>query len=338
MTTRAQKTIHYTNPVYEQYFADPFVLKVDGEYWAYGTAPADAAGRQFPILHSRDLAHWRYVRHALIPLTDPPAFTYWAPEVAQRDGRFYFYYSATTSQSDEHHRIRLATADAPDGPFTDSGQVLLPEAGFTIDPHPFRDPQTNQWYMFLATDFTDDPPFGTGLAVVGLDDDMKTPLDPLALRHGRRQRATSVLPVIRASAAWQVYERNRNYKGRVWDAWHCIEGPFVMYDDGKYYCLYSAGAWYTENYGIGYAVADHPLGPYQDMCASTGPTVLRGKPDSVLGPGHNSVTIAPDGKTLVLAYHAWDPGRTARRMCIDALLWTDGAPRCDGPSTAARSL
>src|SRR5687767_14181550 len=130
----------YTNPVWPHYFADPFVLKTNNEYYAYGTAPADAAGKQFPVLRSRDLVNWEYVGHALAPLTYPRGFNYWAPEVAEHDGRFYLYYSASTSESDETHRLRVAIADHPAGPFTDSGNLLLPDAGFSIDASPFRDP------------------------------------------------------------------------------------------------------------------------------------------------------------------------------------------------------
>ena len=51
-------TLSYRNPVFPHYFADPFVLRVGREYWAYGTAPPDERGRHFPILRSNDLAHW----------------------------------------------------------------------------------------------------------------------------------------------------------------------------------------------------------------------------------------------------------------------------------------
>ena len=199
------------------------------------------------------------------------------------------------------------------------GKHLFPEAGFSIDAHPFQDPKDGKWYLFYATDYVEDDPIGTGLAVAPMQDDLTTPAGP-----GRA--------VVRATCDWQIYERNRNYKGQVWKAWHCVEGPFVVHHEGKYYCFYSGGAWHTENYGLGYAVADHPLGPWRDDFAIHGPTVLRGKPDYVVGPGHNSVVMGPDDQTLYFVYHAWDKARTARRMCIDPLIWTKDGPRCDGPS------
>jgi GH43 family beta-xylosidase len=42
----------YRNPVYPDIFADPFVLRHEGVYYAYGTAPGGADGRQVPVLRS----------------------------------------------------------------------------------------------------------------------------------------------------------------------------------------------------------------------------------------------------------------------------------------------
>jgi arabinan endo-1,5-alpha-L-arabinosidase len=321
----ATKSITYTNPVWPQYFADPFVLRVEGTYWAYGTAPADEAGREFPVLRSQNLAQWEYVAHALQPSPAARGHNHWAPEVAEKDGRFYLYYSAAPRDDDQHHRLRVAIADAPQGPFTDVGESLMPEIGFSIDASPFRDPRTGRWYLFFATDYTEDAPYGTGLGMVPLADDLIHVV-------GQPQ------PVVRASCPWQIYERNRNYKGKVWEAWNCVEGPFVLFHNDRYYCLYSGGAWHSENYGVGFAVADNPMGPWIDEMAQRGPTVLKGAPPKVIGPGHNSVVLGPDNRTLFCVYHAWDDSRTARRMCIDPLIWTPDGPKVDGPSTEPRTL
>jgi arabinan endo-1,5-alpha-L-arabinosidase len=39
-----------------------------------------------------------------------------------------------------------------------------------------------------------------------------------------------------------------------------------------------------------------------------------------------------------MIYHAWDAGKTARRMCIDPIRWTSRGPKVDGPSTDSRPL
>jgi beta-xylosidase len=315
----------YCNPVWPAEFADPFILRVEDQYYAYGTAPAGADARPFPVLQSSDLTDWRPLGGALDPLQNPPANNYWAPEVAHHGGRFYLYYSASTTASDADQRLRVAIAEAPQGPFIDSGKLLIERLGFTIDASPFRDPADGRWYLFFATDYLADPPFGTGLGVVELAKDMLTVAGEPKI-------------VLRASANWQIYESNRNYKGRVWPAWYCIEGPHVTYHEGRYYCFYSGGAWHGTQYGVGFATADHPLGPWLGDDAERGPTVLQGIPNRVIGPGHNSLITGPDGKTLFMVYHAWDSARTARRMCIDPIHWTPTGPRVAGPTTDPQPL
>src|SRR2546423_1163725 len=200
--------MRYENPVWHEYFADPFILKCGDTYYAYGTGatPTESDGRAFPMLRLKDM-------------------------------------------------------------FTTDGE-------------------------------------------------------PKIVNH--------------ASQEWHIYERNREYKGKVWDAWFAVEGPCVIYRQDRYWCLYSGGRWNSDRYGVGFAVADHPLGPWKDDFAIHGPVVLKGIPGRVVGPGHNSVTVAPDGRSDVMVYHAWDKNLTKRRMFIDPLQWTSEGPRCDGPSIGPR--
>ncbi len=322
-------TITYTNPVWPGYFADPFVLKWQGAYYAYGTGSAVDNGlqedrRMFPLLHSSDLVHWELIGGALIPLNDSDKPSYWAPEVAERDGVFYMYYSAGGREG-EHHQLRVATADHPSGPFRDLGTVLLPDEPFSIDAHPFRDPRDGRWYLFFAKDYFEGDHPGTGTAVFPLADDMMSPAGP-------------VTTVLRPQHEWQIFLRNRHWYDRDWETWSTVEGPFVVAHDSRYYCFYSGGRWETEDYGVAYGIADSPLGPFIDYADKEGPVVLRGIPGRVLGPGHNSVVVGPDDRTEFLVYHAWDPDRTGRRMCIDPLQWTPDGPRCAGPSIGQQTV
>jgi arabinan endo-1,5-alpha-L-arabinosidase len=322
-------TLSYTNPVWPGYLADPFALKIGDLYYAVGTGGPEnhglqPDGRMFPLLRSSDLVHWEYLGGALKPLNDPMKPSYWAPEIAERDGRFYMYYSAGGSEG-EGHQLRVAMADAMEDAFVDTGAVLMPDEPFTIDASPFRDPRDGRWYLFFAKDYFEGDFPGTGAAVVALRDDM------LGVEG-------EVRTVVRASDAWQLYKENRHWYERDWKAWYTVEGPFTLYRNGRYYCLYSGGRWETVDYGVGYVVADHPLGPYKPEASSHGPSVLRGLPGEVLGPGHNSIVVGPVGETDFMVYHAWDSGQTMRRLCIDPLRWTDAGPRCDGPSIGKREL
>ncbi len=307
----------YRNPVWPGEMADPFVLKWEGEYYAYGTSGVRQDHKIFPILHSKDLAHWEHIGNALEPLPTLPDGNYWAPEVAERNGKFYMYFSAGKRTADETQRLHVAIADSPRGPFQTVKQ-LMPDAGFTIDAHPFRDPQDGRWYLFFCQDFFDQR-VGTGIAVVQLADTM---LDTLG----------SPVPLLRASSDWQIYERNRTIYSQTWDAWHTVEGPFVTYHAGYYYCFYSGGAWHSFDYGVSYGMAGQVLGPYREEQSRPGPSILQAVPDKVLGPGHNSLVLGPDDQTEFIVYHAWDVARTARRMCIDPLRWTSDGPVCAGPT------
>ena len=311
-----QMTATYTNPVYPGYFADPFVLRVDDEYFAYGSGSV-VDGRVFEVLHSTDLVHWRSVGGALQPLADPQSQTYWAPEVAASDGRFFLYYSV--GQEDRNHAIRVAVADTPQGPFVDCDVVLTPHERFAIDASPFRD-FDGSWYLFYARDLLDGDRVGTSLAVDRLVDMTRLEGNPRT--------------VLRATADWQLFRGQREMYGDVYD-WYTLEGPFVRAIAGRYYCFYSGGAWEEENYGVSFGVAGHPLGPWTEGDARSGPTILRTVAGRVLGPGHNSVVEGPDGNDYVV-YHAWDAARTARRMCIDRLDWTPEGPRCGGPTFSAQ--
>jgi beta-xylosidase len=303
----------FTNPVYAGYFADPFVLRHEDRYYAYGTNNVDVHSSAFEILVSDDLVNWTRVGRALEAVDGLDARHHWAPEVAERDGRFYMYFSAGVG--DREHRIRVAVADRPEGPFVYSGSVLTPKERFAIDASPFRD-DDGQWYLYYARDVLEGERVGTSLAV-----------DRIIDMHTLAGKPISVL---RASADWQLYEGHRQMYGNVYD-WYTLEGPFVVKRGGRYWCFYSGGAWRTPGYGASWAVADSPLGPFTDA-PGLGPQVLRTRPGEVEGPGHCSIVVGPDGGDWIV-YHAWDPEHTARRMCIDRIEWTETGPTSVGPTT-----
>ena len=310
-------SIAYQNPVWDGYCADPFVLQHGDFYYCYGTsygAETLLDGRQFICLRSSDLVNWEVLGGALEPLEADKDGDYWAPEVAFNNGKFWMYFSNNEPGGDETHRLSVAVSDEPEGPFRVVKRHLMPDDGFTIVGSPFLVPQRGIWYLYFARDFFDGR-VGTGTAVVELNDDMTS-------------LSGDWHTVVRASADWQIYERDRTNYGKFWEAWHTVEGAFVVFKDGVYYCFYAGGNWTNESYGASFAVADHPLGPWDDKHSANGALVLRGRKDAI-GPGHNSVVLAPDGKTYVCVYHAWNAEQTKRQLCIDPIQWTQNGPKVE---------
>jgi hypothetical protein len=83
---------------------------------------------------------------------------------------------------------------------------------------------------------------------------------------------------------------------------HLIEGPFVTRQQGRYWLFYAGNDFSTPSYGIGVAVADHPLGPYTKQDEP----LLRSTREWV-APGHASVAPGITGEPQ-LFFHAFHPG------------------------------
>jgi GH43 family beta-xylosidase len=316
-------------PTYPGYFADPFVWRHDDIWYAVGTGALEAhseAGRAaealtaagtpgvFLLLRSKDFVQWTPVGSALELL--PPEFgnTYWAPEIAHAKGQYWMYYSV--GREDKAHHIRVAVSKHPEGPYRDTGaRVTDPfTCPFAIDGSPFLD-EDGEWYLFYARDFLDTADgfrAGTGVVVDRLVDMTKL--------------AGEERVVVRARHDWQRFLSHRIMYGARYD-WHTIEGPCVVRREGKYWCLFSAGRWENETYGVDWAAADRIAGPWTYDGGSDGARLLRTIPGEIIGPGHNCVAAGPDGRDSIV-YHAWDAAMSARRMFIDPLQWTADGPRC----------
>ena len=90
-----------------------------------------------PILHSRDLIHWRIINYALPRLYDA-AFDQpqhgngvWAPSIRFHDGSFYIYWG------DPDRGIYMVKAKDPAGAWSEP--VLVKKAAGNIDPCPLWD-------------------------------------------------------------------------------------------------------------------------------------------------------------------------------------------------------
>ncbi|CAN5142157.1 hypothetical protein BH11ACT1_BH11ACT1_07800 [soil metagenome] len=206
----------------------------------------------------------------------------------------------------------MAVSDIPTGPSWDTGVHLTGAARFAIDAHPLTDVDGSR-YLFYARDVLDAARPGTHLAVA-----------PMA--HPT-QLAASPREALAPNADWQIYERGRLMYGRRLD-WHTLEGPSVVRRAGRYWLTYSGGAWTGAGYAVAWASAPHPLGPWEHAPARTRP--LLSTDGDLIGPGHNSLTVGPDGAD-VIAFHAWDATRTLRQLHLRRISFDDRGPRVGEP-------
>ena len=143
--------------------ADPHIACFDGTYYIYPTTDGieDWGSSRFSCWSSKDLVHWKNEGVILDFETDLEWANNraWAPCIASKNGKYYFYYSA-------EQQIGVAVSDKPTGPFKDPlGRPLIERGQYAcqaIDPMVFVDDDGSA-YLY----------FGQGNCnVVKLNDDM----------------------------------------------------------------------------------------------------------------------------------------------------------------------
>ena len=103
---------------------------------------------------------------------------------------------------------------------------------------------------------------------------------------------------------------------------------------------YSGNHFGGENYAVGYATAQAPLGPYTK--SPTNPILQKNTDEGgdVTGTGHNSILFAPDSTQMFCVYH----GRTTktgdeRVVFIDRMeILPDGQLVVHGPTTSPQPV
>ena len=131
-----------------------------------------------------------------------------------------------------------------------------------------------------------------------------------------------------------------------WDA-QGLDGPCCFKRQGTYYLFYASG---SAGYGVGYATASDPLGPWKKSEGNPVlrvPERMRGKqykmPYSVppQGPfvtaGHTQVFVGPDGREW-LAYHTGER-EVEPSLCIDPIEFDEqGRARVTGPTWTSQEV
>jgi beta-xylosidase len=311
--------------------SDPFVLDVGGpqsDYWAFNT------GNLFPILHSTDLVHWTSRAPAL---TARPSWVVqtgdwnpWAPSVVQVGETFVMFFVGLSAQFSAHC-IGVATSSSPGGPYADRGPLgpvdaagrpagCADETGKgNIDPSPFVDPATEEKkpYLYVSTDWE---------CAAGSCERRPT-ISVIPLTADFMQASGPRVPLFSGSAGtWEA----------AGVATPKVEGPSALFHDETYYVLYSGGNW-RGAYGMGYATAPSPTGPFTK--APTNPFLS--ETATVRSPGGGDLPVLGPGGGTWMIYHARaDSYTNPRTLRLDAFSWeptsegSPDAPRINGPTVA----
>ncbi len=286
--------------VYCADFADPFVLRteslVGSRLFTYAT---NTGTRHLPVLSSPTLLRSEEVRDALPTL---PAWSregaVWAPSVLRRgDGRLVLYYT-TTDRASGRQCISRAVADDPFGPYVDdsTGAMICPaDLGGAIDPSPIVDADGTA-YLLWKND--------------GNCCGIPTRLWAQRLSADRTGVVGDATPILGADQQWEA---------------GLVEAPSMVEDGGTYYLFYSANAWNSDRYAIGYATCPAPTGP----C-----TKPRGGPwlsssQEARGPGGPELFRDGSGR-LSMVIAAWAFGKVGYRDGGFRSLFTLGVAFDDG--------
>lgn len=308
--------------------ADPSVITVGDTFYLYATnANSDEDCSYICGWSSKNLSDWQWLGAVFTPARDSwAADSLWAPEVVEKDGTFYMYYSGYSIEK-QIHGIGLAVSESPAGPFheiegtfggvTYSRTKMPFDFGYpAIDASPFID-DDGSVYLYFSKDQVDRESSVYGCR---LESDMVT------VAEGTLTGA----PLVKVSQSWEGTENANRWN----------EAPFMMKRNGKYMLFYSANYYQHRTYAVGVAVSDNPLSGFTK--ADYNP-VLEADPDwtFVSGTGHVSVFPSPDGSELYLAYHAHIDaanGGSERKICFDRLAFDGDKVIVCGPSVTPQPL
>jgi GH43 family beta-xylosidase len=301
--------------------ADPCIRKhTDGYY--YFTASIPAYDR-IELRRARTIAELAIAQTSDVwrkPDTGPYSELIWAPEIHFIQGAWYIYFAAAPSRAIKdnlfQHRMYAITTGAENplwGDWKFLDQIETGIDSFCLDATTF----THRGVLYYVWAQKEPSIAGNSNLYIAR---METP----------SRLATKPVRLSIPEFDWETRGFMVN------------EGPSVLIRHGRVFITYSASAT-DENYAMGllYANEDADLLDPHNWTKSPKPVFQTNFELGVYGPGHNSFTVADDGVTDLLVYHArtyteivgdplWDPNR---HTYVKALKWApDGMPIFGRPS------
>lgn len=325
-------------------FGDPYILKAsDGMYYMIGTGGVSDG---FKMYSSSDLKNWKDEGRIYQGNTSDSwnMANFWAPELYEREGKFYLLFSADWRENPtnelENFRIGVAVADSPAGPYTDLYDRPIFDPGYpVIDGNLwFEDGKVYLYYSRCCYKHPVESEVTDWAREKGMFDTIEeswiygVELQP-DFSGIIGEPELLLRPPVKMDDQQAEWESRSVTSGEVNRRW--TEGSFLFKNGDTYYVMYSANYFGGKNYAVGYATSKSPLGPFKK--ADNNPVLQKNVEQGgvVTGTGHNSVTMAPDGKTMLSVYH----GRTSktgdeRVVFIDPMeITNDGKLIVHGPTT-----
>ncbi|MDR1667019.1 MAG: family 43 glycosylhydrolase [Bacteroidales bacterium] len=296
----------YRNPVIDRNVPDPTVIRTDTGFYLYCTE----SKRLLPIYRSVDLVHWTFVGHAFTPETRPnfePGAAVWAPDINRVCGRYVMYYSMSVWGGEWTCGIGIATAERPEGPFTDRGMLFRSNGiGVQNSIDPFYMEDEGRKYLIWGS--------FRGIFAIELSD------DGLSLKKEAEKQ----------QIAGTAYEGTYIHK----------RGKYYYFFASVGSCCEGLKSTYTTVVGRSKKL----LGPYTDkkgrsMTDNHHETVIR-KNEAFVGVGHNSEIVCDDAGNDWMLYHGVKTADPAgRRLLLDKITWKKGWPSVAGgiPSIEAKA-
>ena len=353
--------------------ADPTMIYISdknsseyGYFYAYATS--DEIGcHGFQAWRSKDLSHWECTGIALQPDFSQTWAddNYWAPEIMydEEEGLYYLFYNAYNKNDRNLLYLSVAYSTHPAGPFKSPNgitnangerlSISKPVFDFTVnnpiikalkdadqtgdlireqalDASPFVDPETGKKYMYFSYYNS----YSEGSFIYGVE--MKDWFTP----------DYNTLTMITAPGYTSVEAYTVRANDQRLNEGGVNEGPFMVYNDGKYYMTLSVFGYTNPNYRVIQAIGDSPLGSFTKVTDQKGGRVISTNPTwtHLVSAGHHCFFKV--GNETFIGYHTFKDRNSisnGRGLAVDRVLWAENEDglklmHTNGPTWSVQAL
>jgi len=326
-------------------FGDPFILYAsDGNYYMYGTT---GGLNGFKAYSSTDLIEWKD-EGVIYEGATTESWTvdcFWAPEVYERNGKYYLWFSANWKHNptleEENFRIGVAVSDSPTGPFKELHNGPVFDPGYPIiDANLYFDDENDKIFLYYSRCCYKNPvesEVATWAKEKGWFDEIEESwVYGVELKPDYSGVIGEPVLLLRPpvsmddkQAEWESRSVTSREVNRRW-----TEGSFIFKKNDVFYMMYSANFFGGQNYAVGYATSNHPLGPFNK--AENNPVLQKNTEQGgkVTGTGHNMVLTLPDGEMLCVYHGRTEETGRERVVFIDKMkIDENGLLIVEGPTT-----